>query len=136
MPDNLTPAARFLCMSHNRGKNTSPELILRRKLHMLGYRYRLHRRDLPGAPDLVFPSRNVAIFVNGCFWHRHICAKGRSTPKTNRAFWKNKFAKNIALDQRNISALSKRGWKVLIIWECEIMHSDRWMQKACKLLKG
>ena len=111
-------------MAQVKGKNTKPELIVRRVLHALGYRFRLHRGDLPGRPDIVLPKHKTAIFVHGCFWHRHPgCAKS-STPKTRVDFWQDKFETNIARDARNVKALKNAGWKVLIVWECETRLID------------
>jgi DNA mismatch endonuclease (patch repair protein) len=102
--------------------NTGPELIVRRVAHGLGYRYRLHRRDLPGTPDLVFPSRRKVILVHGCFWHRHSCRDGRKEPTSKPDYWRSKFAKNIANDARTSAALEIAGWKVLVLWECELRN--------------
>ena len=106
-------------MGRVRRKDTSPEWVIRRLAHSMGYRFRLHRRDLPGCPDLVFPSRGKAILVHGCYWHRHDCRRGRSTPRTNSAFWKTKFAANVARDRRNERALRTLGWDILVVWECQ-----------------
>jgi DNA mismatch endonuclease (patch repair protein) len=105
-------------MSRVGGKDTKPEMIVRRASHGLGYRHRLHRRDLPGRPDLVFPSIRKAIFVHGCFWHRHDCRKA-TTPKTNAAFWQEKFRQNVERDREAMRLLALQGWKVMVIWECE-----------------
>jgi DNA mismatch endonuclease (patch repair protein) len=106
-------------MRNIRGKDTKPELLLRRALHALGVRYRLHRRDLPGCPDIVFSKYRTVIFVHGCFWHRHGCA-ATTTPVTRRDFWEKKFATNQARDQRDIETLCKAGWRVIIVWECAL----------------
>jgi DNA mismatch endonuclease (patch repair protein) len=106
-------------MSQNKGKNTSPEISVRRLVYSLGFRYRLHRRDLPGCPDMVFPGKKKVIFINGCYWHRHNCERGRSIPETRKAFWQSKFKKTIERDKKNHKALRKSGWKVLIVWECQ-----------------
>lgn len=110
---------RSALMSRVGQKNTKPELIVRRLLHGLGYRYRLHRKDLPGTPDICFPSRKKVIFVHGCFWHRHEGCRRTTTPKTRTSFWKNKFRENIARDRLKVDALQKLGWSVLTVWECE-----------------
>jgi len=112
--------ARSRQMSLVRGKDTGPELIVRRVAHGLGYRYGLHRTDLPGMPDLVFRSRKKIIFVHGCFWHGHACAKGARTPKTNRDYWIAKISKNAERDARHMARLEGAHWRVLIIWECEM----------------
>lgn len=104
-------------MSGIRGKNTKPEMIVRQELFKRGFRYRIHRKDLPGKPDLVFPMYNAAIFVNGCFWHGHDC-KLFKWPKQNQEFWKDKIIGNRNRDQKNVNLLSGQGWRVLTIWEC------------------
>jgi DNA mismatch endonuclease (patch repair protein) len=110
-------------MARIRSKNTKPELIVRRLAHALGYRFRLHRRDLPGKPDLVFPRRRCVIFVHGCFWHGHGCRLS-SRPKTNSDFWADKIAGNRARDARHVEELRKQGWQVEVIWECETRLKD------------
>lgn len=107
-------------MSRIRSSNTSPELALRRALHALGIRFRLHRKDLPGKPDIVLPRHKTVVFVHGCFWHRHAGCKVASTPKTNTAFWEEKFQRNMVRDERNTALLKGLGWKVLVVWECEL----------------
>ncbi|WP_426281241.1 very short patch repair endonuclease [Lysobacter soli] len=115
--DVLTPDQRKLNMSRIRGKDTKPELDLRRGLHALGYRYRLQDRSLPGRPDLVLTKHKVAIFVNGCFWHGHDCPMFKA-PKTNSDFWARKIAQNRVRDAAMIAALRSLGWRVLTVWEC------------------
>ncbi len=100
-------------------KNTKPELIVRKLLHGLGYRYRLHRKNLPGTPDICFSSRKKVIFVHGCFWHRHEGCRRTTTPKTRTDFWEEKFRQNVARDRRKIDDLQKLGWNALVVWECE-----------------
>jgi len=106
-------------MSRIRSKDTQPELRVRKLAHALGYRFRLHRRDLPGTPDLVFPSRGKVIFVHGCFWHAHANCKTAKRPTSHRAYWDAKFKRNRDRDAANRKALSQLGWKSLVIWECE-----------------
>jgi DNA mismatch endonuclease, patch repair protein len=106
-------------MSRIRGRDTKPEMIVRRLLHAAGYRFRLHRRDLPGRPDLVFPVRQKIIFVHGCYWHRHDCPYGRVSARTNAAFWDAKIRGNVERDRRDITALEAAGWRVHVVWECE-----------------
>jgi DNA mismatch endonuclease, patch repair protein len=118
MVDNLSPNCRSHLMSRIRGKNTAPELAVSRIVHALGYRFRLHRGDLPGRPDLVFPSRQKIIFVHGCYWHRHDCKKA-TTPKTNIDFWQKKFDDNVVRDMKNLNDLADLGWEALIVWQCE-----------------
>ena len=117
--------ARSALMARVRDKNTRPELIVRQTAHALGFRFRLHRKDLPGSPDLVFPRHRKAIFVHGCFWHRHPGCPKASMPKTRAEFWKSKFVANVQRDARSIAALKEMGWKVCVLWECEV--SDRIM---------
>ena len=105
-------------MSGIRGKNTKPELVLRKLLFRNGFRYRLHRKDLPGRPDIVLAKWNAAIFVHGCFWHRHSGCNLTTTPLTRPEFWKQKFEANVARDERNRAMLLAAGWRVAIVWEC------------------
>ena len=107
-------------MSAIKGRDTKPEVLVRKLLHELGYRFRIQRKDLPGKPDIVLPKYKTAIFINGCFWHRHKGCKLASEPSTNRDFWEKKFAANVERDIRNYAALKEQGWNVLIIWECEV----------------
>lgn len=100
-------------------KNTKPEIRLRKALHGMGFRYRLHDKKLPGSPDLVFPKHKAVIFVHGCFWHRHGC-KQTTTPSTRKDFWENKFKANIERDSQNVSDLEEVGWRVMVVWECEL----------------
>lgn len=118
--DTLTPAERSARMALVRAKDTKPELLVRRLVHGMGYRYRLHRRDLPGTPDLVFPGRSKVIFIHGCFWHRHArCALAR-LPKSRGDFWLPKLTANAERDERNVRALRRLGWSALTIWECQL----------------
>jgi DNA mismatch endonuclease (patch repair protein) len=118
MVDRLTPERRSWLMGRVGPKDTKPEMAVRRIAHNLGYRFRLHRRDLPGSPDLVFPRLRKILFVHGCFWHRHGCKK-TSTPKSNAEFWLAKFERNIERDRNTIKALEGAGWSVKTVWECE-----------------
>lgn len=119
----MTDPARSAVMRAVKGRDTKPEMLVRRTAHALGYRFRLHRKDLPGCPDLVFPSRKKVIFVHGCFWHGHDCARGARMPKTNADYWRAKIARNVARDQRVRSELAALGWKTLTIWECELRQA-------------
>jgi DNA mismatch endonuclease (patch repair protein) len=119
-----TPAVRRRTMQAVKSKNTAPELFLRKMLHAQGYRYRLHRRDLPGSPDLVFPGRRKVIFVHGCFWHGHHCPRGSRVPKTNREYWEPKITRNRARDAVIQAALGSDGWGVLTVWECELRDAE------------
>ena len=124
MTDVLTPEQRHRNMSAIRGADTRPERIVRSLAHRMGYRFRLHRRELPGKPDLVFPARRKVILVHGCFWHVHDCPYGRVKPATNAGFWANKRGENAARDRRNLAALEAAGWSVLVIWECETRNPE------------
>jgi DNA mismatch endonuclease (patch repair protein) len=119
MADVLSPEQRSYCMSRIRGKNTKPEYMVRRGLFALGFRYRLHKRSLPGCPDLVLAKHHAVIFVHGCLWHRHECALFR-WPKTNARFWRKKITKNSSNDAQNLLKLSVAGWRVLTVWECTL----------------
>ena len=109
-------------MSAIKSKNTKPEIKVRKVLHSMGYRFRLHAKDLPGSPDIVLPKYKTVIFIHGCFWHRHENCKYASTPKTRQEFWEAKFRENINRDKLNQDNLSSKGWKIIIIWECEIRN--------------
>ena len=118
MVDVHTRQQRSYNMSRIRGRNTKPELIVRSLVHQMGFRFRLHRRDLPGKPDLVLPRHRKVIFVHGCFWHRHRCRRGQVVPQTNAEFWDAKRTGNVERDRRNLRKLRRLGWKVLVLWEC------------------
>lgn len=132
--DRLSPEQRSRLMSRVRSRDTTPEKVVRSTLHRLGYRYVLHKRGLPGTPDLVFPRRNKIIFVNGCYWHGHSCKFGRAQSKSNVDFWKEKIVNNRKRDVRNLRLLRRSGWRVLIIWECKVKAQD-WLPKAIKFLE-
>lgn len=122
--DIVDSATRSRMMAAIRGKNTGPEIVVRRYLHAHGYRFRIHRKDLPGKPDIVMPKLRTCIFVHGCFWHRHPDCKYAYTPKSRLDFWLPKFAKNVERDLAAQSALRALGWNVVIIWECETKKID------------
>ncbi len=122
--DVFTPAQRSAVMRAVKSSDTKPEIALRKALFALGYRYRLNVRTLPGKPDLVFPRHGAVIFVHGCFWHGHDCKRGRRVPKTNRAYWVDKIARNKARDEKARNALTALGWRVLTVWECELKTLD------------
>ncbi len=130
------PEQRSRIMRAVKSADTGPELTVRRLAHRLGFRFRLHRKDLPGKPDLVFPGRGKAIFVHGCFWHGHDCARGAREPKHNRDYWTGKIARNRQRDNTSLRELKKLGWKVLVIWECEIKRLDRLERKLEKFLES
>ena len=112
-------------MSAIKSKNTKPEIKVRKVLHSMGYRFRLHSKDLPGSPDIVLPKYKTVIFVHGCFWHRHENCKYASTPKTRQEFWNKKFKENINRDNLNQANLSLKGWKIIIIWECQLKGDNK-----------
>jgi DNA mismatch endonuclease (patch repair protein) len=118
--DHVAKQKRSAMMAAVRGKHTAPEMMVRKAAHRLGLRFRLHQRDLPGRPDLVLKKWKTAIFVNGCFWHRHAGCARTTTPKSNVAFWKKKFKDNRKRDAQNYLHLSALGWKVLVVWECDV----------------
>ena len=120
MTDVYPPAKRSAVMRAVKGKDTSPELRVRKLLTALGARYRLHRKDLPGSPDVVLPGRRLALFVHGCFWHGHDCARGARVPKANRDYWLAKVGRNRARDLAARTALEAAGWRVETLWECEL----------------
>lgn len=118
--DKLDPERRSANMAKVRGKDTGPEIRVRRIAHRMGLRFRLHRKDLPGRPDLVFPRHSLVVFVHGCFWHRHEGCRRATTPSTRQEFWQAKFDANIERDRRQIHELNALGWRVLVLWECEL----------------
>ena len=109
-------------MSAIKGKNTAPELSVRKMLHGMGLRFRLHRKDLPGRPDIVLPRHHTVVFVHGCFWHRHDGCQYTTTPKTRQEFWLSQFAANVERDSRNRTDLKQLGWRVIVVWECELRN--------------
>ena len=127
--DKFTPTERSAIMARVRSWNTTPERMVRSTLHKLGYRYRLHDNRLPGKPDLSFPSRRIALFVNGCFWHRHPNCKRASTPIARQDYWVSKFQRTTARDNRNRSELEQNGWTVLVVWECQLRNLD-WLAEV------
>ena len=124
MVDRLTPERRSWLMSRVRGKGTLPELAVRRMAHALGMRFRLHRADLPGRPDLVFPRHRTVVFVHGCFWHRHEGCRKSTIPKSSVEYWEAKFRRNVERDISSTTELARMGWRVLTIWECETKDSE------------
>lgn len=130
MADVLTKEQRQLNMRNIKGKDTKPEILLRCALHARGLRYRLHCRELPGSPDLVFPKYRAVVFVHGCFWHRHGC-KYTSTPSTRRDFWEQKFLQNVKRDEKAVKELEQMGWRVFIVWECQIKKAHGNLNHIC-----
>jgi DNA mismatch endonuclease, patch repair protein len=133
--DKITPERRSANMARIRSSNTKPEMLVRRMAHGLGYRYRLHRRDLPGNPDLVFVAQKKIIFVHGCYWHGHGCRVGGSGAKSNQSYWGPKIAGNKLRDAAALAALGRSGWKILVIWECETTDGGRLERSLRRFLK-
>ncbi|WP_020180625.1 very short patch repair endonuclease [Methylopila sp. M107] len=120
----MTDPARSAVMRAVKSRDTGPEMLVRRVAHALGFRFRLHRTDLPGSPDLVFPRAKTAVFVHGCFWHGHDCPRGARVPKTNVDYWRAKIGRNVARDARVRGELEAAGWRTLTLWECELKDRD------------
>lgn len=133
--DRLTRERRSWNMSRIRGRNTRPELAVRSLLHRLGYRFRLHSRRLPGCPDIVLPKYRSVVFVHGCFWHRHPGCPFAYTPKSRTDFWAKKFAENVARDRRTIGTLRQAGWKVIVVWECELREPEALIRRFKRTLR-
>jgi len=136
MADVLTRKQRSYNMSQIRGRDTTPERVVRSIVHRLGYRFRLHRSDLPGKPDLVLTRLNKVILVHGCYWHMHRCRYGRVVPKTNARFWREKRMGNVERDRRNIRRLRRQGWKVMVAWECWTRNPDGLEDRLVSFLQG
>ena len=138
MADTLTPSARSERMGRVRGQDTKPEMVVRRLIHGMGYRYRLHAKDLPGRPDIVFRKRKKAIFIHGCFWHRHpdpACKLAR-LPKTRLDFWLPKLEGNRQRDIANVERLEAMGWQVLLVWECELRDREQLRNALRRFIEG
>ncbi|MGM4889908.1 very short patch repair endonuclease [Tardiphaga sp. 11_C7_N12_6] len=144
MADIVDARTRSRMMSRIRGRNTKPELALRKGLHSLGFRYRLHKQGMPGRPDLVLPRYQAAIFVHGCFWHRHSGCRYCTMPASNIEFWQAKFSENSKRDFRNTRELLANGWRVAIVWECQLSQKHaakttesvaRWLESSCKFFE-
>ena len=131
--DRLTPERRSWLMSRIGSKNTEPEVAFRSLIHRLGYRFRLHRRDLPGTPDLVLPGRRTVVFVHGCFWHGHAC-KREKMPKSRMDYWGPKIEANRQRDRKKARALRALGWRVITVWECELRNPDKLSTRIVRLL--
>lgn len=136
MADVVDVATRSRMMSGIRGKDTKPEMVVRRYLHQSGFRYRLHVRDLPGRPDIVLPKFNAVVDVRGCFWHQHAGCRYAATPKSNRSFWQDKLASNVRRDRTSEEALSALGWRVFVVWECEIREQRSLAPLARAIRRG
>jgi DNA mismatch endonuclease (patch repair protein) len=135
MTDKISKAQRSANMRAVRSRNTRPEILVRQIAHRLGYRFRLHYRALPGQPDIAFPGRRKAIFVHGCFWHQHRGCRRATAPKSNSGFWGPKLARNVARDAIQLAAIRKRGWRALVVWECEIKHERLLAAKMQRFLR-
>ncbi len=135
MVDVLTKKQRSFNMSQIRSKDTSPEITVRSIVHRMGYRYALHRNDLPGHPDIVLVRHKKIIFVHGCFWHMHHCRYGIVVPATRTKFWQTKRNSNVARDKRNQKALKKLGWQILVVWECQTKKPETIMNKIITFLE-
>lgn len=132
MTDIVDSATRSRMMSAIRGRDTKPEMVVRRHLHAAGLRYRIHVTALPGTPDVVFTKKRIALFIHGCFWHQHIGCKFAYRPKSNTTFWATKLSANVARDLRSSAALEQQGWSVEVVWECEVTH-DRLQNLIAKV---
>jgi DNA mismatch endonuclease (patch repair protein) len=130
-----TPEQRSRIMRAVKGADTAPEMMVRRMAHRMGYRFRLHHKDLPGKPDLVFPRLHKVVFVHGCFWHGHDCARGARAPKVNAEYWHMKIIRNRVRDSANMAALQQAGWRVAIVWECELKNMARVKQRLARFLR-
>jgi len=133
--DTLTPVQRKKCMAAVRGEHTRPEIAVRRMVHALGYRFRLHQQNLPGSPDIVLPRHRKVIEVRGCFWHLHHCKKGRIAPKSNIQYWQLKRLRNQERDRRNARALRMQGWRLLVVWECQLSDCDSVLNRIRDFLR-
>lgn len=133
--DKISAERRSANMAKIRSADTKPEMMVRRLVHALGYRFRLHRNELPGKPDLVFPSRKKIVFVHGCYWHGHGCKVGGTGAKSNQAYWGPKIARNKERDAAAITALTQDGWKVLVVWECETRDGSKLEARLRRFLK-
>ena len=136
MADHVSAKKRSAIMAAVHTKDTGPELALRKLVYGMGYRYRLHGRELPGRPDLVFRPLKKVIFVHGCFWHRHDACRYATTPKSRTAYWQSKFAANVARDRRNVRDLKKAGWHVLTIWQCQLKNPNKVAKRTHEFLKS
>lgn len=134
--DNLTAAQRRACMAAVRGKDTAPEMIVRRGLHALGYRFRVHYSELPGNPDIVLPRFRTVVFVHGCFWHGHDCRRGKRKPASRAGYWENKVSRNRQRDCEHVEELRNRGWNVVTVWECELFANRTRLDDYLRQIAG
>ncbi len=135
MTDIFTPERRSAIMANIHSADTVPEMELRRLLHALGYRFRLHRSDLPGKPEVVLPKHRAAILMHGCFWHGHTCKDGRR-PGSNTDYWNKKLDRNSRRDKMNVSAMRRLGWRCMVVWECQLKNKERLMDRVTRFLEG
>lgn len=135
MADLFTPSQRSAVMRAVKSSDTAPEIAVRRAAHALGLRFRLRRAELPGKPDLVFPSRKTVVFVHGCFWHGHDCPRGARIPASNRDYWLAKIGRNMARDKATLASLKKQGWKAHVVWECETRDREKLARLLARTLK-
>ena len=134
MTDTFTPEERSEIMRRVKGRDTTPELAVRRLVHRLGYRFRLQRKDLPGSPDLAFPSRKKVIFVHGCFWHDHSGCKRARIPQANREYWQRKISRNSERDKESVRQLRMMGWATLVVWECQTHDLEKLAKRLVRFL--
>jgi DNA mismatch endonuclease (patch repair protein) len=130
-----TPEQRSRIMRAVKGTDTAPEMTVRRLIHGMGFRFRLHRKDLPGKPDIVLPRLHRVVFVNGCFWHGHDCARGARAPKANAEYWRAKIARNSERDAANIATLKATGWRTEVVWECELKELEKMKTRLGRFLR-
>lgn len=133
--DVMSPERRSRNMSAIKGSNTKPEIAVRQILHSLGFRFRLHRKDLPGRPDIVLAKYRTVVFVHGCFWHRHPGCRLASTPATRAEFWEAKFSRNVIRDRENYEKLMGLGWRIIVVWECDLRNRDDLVHRLHSFLK-
>lgn len=135
MADIYSKGKRSLIMSHISGKNTKPEMIFRKTLHQFGYRYSLHKKELPGKPDLVLRKYKTVILINGCFWHGHKNCKASTLPATNKKFWEKKISDNILRDKKNNKELKTLGWNVITVWQCQLKNQTHQQKTLKRIIK-
>lgn len=131
----MTTAERSRVMRAVKGRDTAPERMVRSLLHRQGFRFRLHRNDLPGTPDIVFPGRKCVVFVHGCFWHGHNCKRGARAPRSNADYWRAKIARNIERNRSQLDELARSGWRVCVVWECETRDTEALARRLSRFLR-
>lgn len=135
MADKISPEQRSRNMAAIKSSNTKPEIAVRKLLHARGFRFRLHRKDLPGRPDIVLPRYKTVVFVNGCFWHQHEGCRIASKPRSQQEYWHSKLARNVARDKINFTALTELGWQVIVVWECDLRDANAVAERLQKSLQ-